>query len=45
MGGVYKVFAKYSLHPSCPGVSKILKTVEVSAELALPQNASVRVAK
>ena len=44
-GRVYKVFAKYSPHPSCPGVSGIMKTVEVAAGLALPQNASISVAK
>ncbi|KJR49250.1 putative hydrolases or acyltransferases (alpha/beta hydrolase superfamily) [Desulfosporosinus sp. I2] len=42
-GKVYEVFAKYSPHPSCPGVSGILKTVEVAAGLALPQMASVNV--
>ena len=44
-GKVYEVFAKYSPHPSCPGVSGILKTVEVAAGLALPQNASISVTK
>ncbi|TGE31592.1 hypothetical protein [Desulfosporosinus sp. Sb-LF] len=44
-GTVYQVFAKYSPHPSCPGVSGILKTVEVAAGLALSQNASISVTK
>ena len=44
-GKVYEIFAKYSPHPSCPGVSGILKTVEVAASLALPQNASISVTK
>ena len=44
-GKVYEIFAKYSPHPSCPRVSGILKTVEVAAGLALPQNASISVAK
>jgi hypothetical protein len=43
LGTVYQVFAKYSPHPSCPGVSGILKTVEVAAGLALPQNASINI--
>jgi len=42
-GKVYEVFAKYSPHPSCPGVSGILKTVEVAAGLALAQNVSIEV--
>jgi len=45
MGKVYEVFAKYSPHPSCPGVSGILKTVEVAAGLALSQNADISVTK
>lgn len=45
MGHVYEVFAKHSPHPSCPGVSGIMKTIEVAAGLALPQNASISVAK
>lgn len=44
-GRVYEVFAKYSPHPSCPGLSGILKTVEVEAKLALPQTASITVTK
>ncbi|HEY8910981.1 MAG TPA: hypothetical protein VIM51_11980 [Desulfosporosinus sp.] len=44
-GKVYESFAKHSPHPSCPGVSGILKTVEVAAGLALPQNASISVTK
>ncbi|MHB1654452.1 MAG: DUF6951 family protein [Desulfitobacteriaceae bacterium] len=43
MGTVYQTFAKYSPHPSCPGLSGILKTVEVAAGLALPQTASIEV--
>lgn len=42
-GKVYEVFAKYSPHPSCPGVSGIMKTIEVAAGLALPQNASLSI--
>jgi len=45
MGKVYEVFAKYSPHPSCPGVSGIIKTIEVAAGLALPQNASISVTR
>jgi len=44
-GKVYEVFSKYSPHPSCPGVSGILKTVEVASGLALPQIASISVTK
>ncbi|TGE35107.1 hypothetical protein E4K67_26800 [Desulfosporosinus fructosivorans] len=44
-GKVYEVFSKYSPHPSCPGVSGILKTLEVTAGLALPQTASISVTK
>lgn len=45
MGRVYEVFAKYSPHPSCPGVSGILKTVEVAAGLALSQEVSMKISK
>lgn len=45
MGNVYQTFAKYSPHPSCPGLSGILKTVEVAAGLALPQTADIEVKK
>lgn len=45
MGKTYEMFAKYSPHPSCPGVSGILKTVEVAAGLALPQTASISITK
>ena len=45
MGRVYEVFAKYSPHSSCPGVSGILKTVEVAAGLALPQIANMIITK
>jgi len=45
MGKVYEVFAKYSPHPSCPGLSGIMKTIEVAAGLALPQNASIILTK
>lgn len=44
-GKVYEAFAKYSPHPSCPGVSGIMKTIEVAAGLALSQNASISVTK
>ncbi|AFM41226.1 hypothetical protein Desaci_2271 [Desulfosporosinus acidiphilus SJ4] len=44
-GRVYEVFAKYSPHPSCPGLSGILKTIEVAAGLALEQNASISITK
>lgn len=45
MGRVYEVFAKFSPHPSCPGISGILKTVEVAAGLALSQNVSMNITK
>jgi len=45
LGSVYQAFAKYSPHPSCPGLSGILKTVEVAAGLALAQNASINITK
>jgi len=45
MGKVYEVFAKYSPHPSCAGVSGILKTVEVASGLALSQTASISITK
>ncbi|MCO1604764.1 DUF6951 family protein [Desulfosporosinus nitroreducens] len=45
MGKVYEAFAKHSPHPSCPGVSGIMKSIEVAAGLALPQNASISVTK
>ena len=45
MGKVYESFAKHSPHPSCPGVSGIMKTIEVAAGLALSQNASVTITK
>lgn len=45
LGKVYEVFSKYSPHPSCPGPSGILKTIEVSAGLALHQNASISITK
>ncbi|HBV85420.1 hypothetical protein [Desulfosporosinus sp.] len=45
MGKVYEAFAKHSPHPSCPGVSGIMKTIEVAAGLALPQNASISITK
>lgn len=44
-GKVYETFAKYSPHPSCSGVSGILKTVEVAAGLALLQTASINITK
>jgi len=45
MGKVYESFAKHSPHPSCPGVSGIMKTIEVAAGLALSQNASISITK
>ena len=45
MGRVYEVFTKYSPHPSCSGVSGILKTVEVAAGLALSQKATIDITK
>lgn len=45
MGRVYEVFAKYSPHPSCAGVSGILKTVEVAAGLALQQTTTISITK
>lgn len=45
MGIVYQTFAKYSPHPSCPGVSGIMKTIEVAAGLALAQEASIHITK
>jgi len=45
MGRVYEVFAKYSPHPSCAGVSGILKTIEVAAGLALQQTATISITK
>lgn len=44
-GRIYEVFSKYSPHPSCAGVSGIMKTVEVAAGLALPQTATISVTK
>ncbi|RNC29625.1 MAG: hypothetical protein AWM53_00240 [Candidatus Dichloromethanomonas elyunquensis] len=43
MSKVYEIFLKYSPHPSCPGVSGILKTIEVEAGLALPRTADITV--
>ena len=45
VGRVYEVFTKYSPHPSCPGISGILKTVEVAEGLALQQTATISVTK
>lgn len=44
-GEVFQLFAKTIPHPSCPGLSGILKTVEVAAGLALPQKASIEIEK
>lgn len=44
-GKVQEIFAKHSPHPSCPGVSGILKTIEVAAGLALPQNVDMSITK
>lgn len=44
-GRVYESFVKHSPHPSCPGLSGILKTIEVAAGLALPKTATIEVIK
>ncbi len=38
-----EVMSKHSPHPGCPVTSGILKTVEVAAGLALPQEADIRI--
>jgi len=43
-GKVYKAFAKYSPHLSCPDVSGIMITVEV-AGFALSQTANISITK
>jgi len=45
LGRIYKTFDKYSPHKSCPGLSCILKTVEVAAGLALPQAVTMEIKK
>lgn len=45
LGRIYKAFDKYSPHKSCPGLSCILKTVEVAAGLALPQAVTMEIKK
>ncbi|MCP4752321.1 MAG: hypothetical protein GY866_15620, partial [Proteobacteria bacterium] len=40
-----EIASKHSPHPSCPVPSGILKTVEVAADLALAQEASIKVEK
>jgi hypothetical protein len=42
---VFKIMSRHSPHPSCIVGSGILKTVEVEAGLALPQEAYIRVEK
>lgn len=44
-GKIFQAFKKYSNHPSCPGLSGILKTIEVAAGLALAQEASLKIKK
>ncbi|MDA8335696.1 MAG: hypothetical protein M0Z41_12060 [Peptococcaceae bacterium] len=44
-GTVYRLFARYSPHPGCPGPSGLLKLIEVAAGLALPQTASLEISK
>lgn len=45
LGQVYGIVSKYSKHPSCPGIAGVLKTIEVAAGLALPQEASLQIQK
>lgn len=40
-----EIMSKHSPHPGCPVTSGILKTIEVSAGLALPQEASLRIVR
>lgn len=44
-GKVYQTFIRLSPHVSCPGPSGLLKLIEVTAGLALPQSASLVVWK
>ena len=44
-GQVYRIFARYSPHVSCPGPSGLLKLIEVAAGLALPQTVSMDIGK
>lgn len=44
-GEMFQVFAGKIPHPSCPGLAGILKTIEVAAGLALPQEATIEVVK
>ncbi len=38
-----EVMSKHSPHPGCPVTSGILKTIEVAAGLALPQEAEIHI--
>ncbi|MCF8107635.1 MAG: hypothetical protein K9J81_01440 [Desulfohalobiaceae bacterium] len=38
-----EVMSKHSPHPACPVTCGILKTIEVAAGLALPQEAGLRI--
>ncbi len=42
---VYEIMSKHSPHPSCIVGSGILKTIEVEAGLALPQDAHIKIEK
>ena len=39
---VYLAAQKSGCHPSCPIPAAVLKVAEVSLEMALPRNASIR---
>ena len=41
----YELFSKHSPHPSCPVPAGILKAIEVEAGLALPKDATLKIAK
>lgn len=43
LGQVYKVFDKDIPHRSCPGLSGVLKTIEVASGLALPQKINMEI--
>lgn len=40
-GTVYRIISEDIPHPSCPGLTGILKVVEVAAGLALPQTVNI----
>jgi len=44
-GNIYQVFSEHASHQNCPGLSGILKTIEVAAGLALPKNATIEITK